>query len=378
MRRMKADVGKVHPGDRVVVRHRLGTPDDFGHTLTDVVGDFVGQDDGEITVATRKGTVAVPLADVVVVKVVPPRPVRRGAAHRALSVDGMQEVMLGAWGATEREWLGRWQLRAGGGYTMRANSVAVLGSPGLPLANAVDRALDWYAARSLPLNVTLAGPIGFAVDDDPLGVELLSRGARVAERCLTMTADSARVLAALKVPVGRQTKPTVQTGLLGEPTSAGNTGALPPARDTGEIEVVESVDDEWLAAHRGYRQSDRATAGATDDDTWFDLARTILMGSPAQRFARMRATDSGDIVALGRAGITPGWVGLGSIWVAPDRRREGLGTSVTRALLESALDVGARSSHLQVLSHNGVARAMYDAIGFKPHHDYVNVILEQP
>jgi hypothetical protein len=114
------------------VRHRLGTPDDFGHTLTDVVGDFVGQDDGEITVATRKGTVAVPLADVVVVKVVPPRPVRRGAAHRALSVDGMQEVMLGAWGATEREWLGRWQLRAGGGYTMRANSVAVLGSPGCP------------------------------------------------------------------------------------------------------------------------------------------------------------------------------------------------------------------------------------------------------
>jgi hypothetical protein len=193
----------------------------------------------------------------------------------------------------------------------------------------VDRALDWYAARSLPLNVTLAGPVGFAVDDDPLGVELLSRGARVAERCLTMTADSARVLAALKVPVGRQTKPTVQTGLLGEPTSAGNTGACRP-RDTGEIEVVESVDDEWLAAHRGYRQSDRATAGATDGDTWFDLARTILMGSPAQRFARMRATDSGDIVALGRAG-TPGWVGLGSIWVAPDRRREGLGASVTRA-----------------------------------------------
>ena len=25
-----------------------------------------------------------------------------------------------------------------------------------------------------------------------------------------------------------------------------------------------------------------------------------------------------------------------------------------------------------------VARAMYDAIGFEPHHDYVNVILEQP
>jgi hypothetical protein len=98
----------------------------------------------------------------------------------------------------------------------------------------VDRALDWYAARSLPLNVTLAGPVGFAVDDDPLGVELLSRGARVAERCLTMTADSARVLAALKVPVGRQTKPTVQTGLLGEPTSAGNTGALPPAGHRGD------------------------------------------------------------------------------------------------------------------------------------------------
>lgn len=356
MRAMGADVESLPLGARVVVRHRLTAPDAFGHTLTDVVGDLVARDAVALVVATRRGEVVVPRDLVEVVKALPPRPGRRGAAHRALSVEGLQEVMVGAWGALEREWLGRWQLRAGAGYTMRANSVALLGSPGVPLADAVARSFAWYAARGLPLNVTLAGPVGFAVESDPLGVELLARGARQAERCLTMTADTGAVLASHDVRPRR-----------GAPEDA-------LARTHG-IEVGEDLSEDWLEAHRGYRTTNRLTASGAVDDTWAVTARRILTGSPGQLFATLRAAN-GEVIGLGRGGLTPGWVGLGSIWVAPAHRRRGLAHALTLALLAEAARRGHRSAHLQVLSDNAPARALYAAMGFEPHHDYVNVIEE--
>ncbi len=351
MRDMGAHGAGLPLSGRVVVRQRLPEPDAFGHTLTDVVGEVVAVEDEAITVRTRHGEVRVPRGLIVTSKALPPRASRRGAAHRSLSVAGMQEVMLGAWGALEREWLGRWQLRAGAGYTMRANSVALLGDPGLPLTDAVARARHWYAVRSLPLNVTLAGPVGFAVEDDPLGILLLDRGATRAERCLTMTADGTDVVRALSIGQDRSAGPTV--------------------------EVSDTLGDDWLDAHRGYRSTSRLSASGSIDDRWAATARVILTGSPGQLFALARDTD-GSVVALGRAGLTPAWTGLASIWVHPEHRRRGLAQRITHALLVESLRRGHRWAHLQVLSDNAPARALYEAMGFQPHHDYVNLIEERP
>lgn len=352
MRGMDQPTLDVPSAGRVVVRYRLVEPDRFGHTLTDVVGEVVCVDAGAVTVASRHGEVVVPRDRIVAAQAVPPRPGRRGAPHRALSIDALQEVMLGAWGALERAWLGRWQLRAGGGYTMRANSVAVLGDPGVPLAEAVDRATQWYAVRSLPLNVTLAGPCGFAVNDDPLGEMLLARGAAVTERVVTMTAATADVVAAA---VG------------------------PPLPSELRLVVTDQLTGEWLEAHHSYRASDQAMArslgGAGGRSAWDATARAVLTGSPRQLFASIVRAD-GLPVALGRAGLTPGWAGLASVWVDPARRREGLARCVTAALLSAALRDGARSTHLQVLAPNAPARALYTALGFLPHHDYVNLVQE--
>ena len=343
---MGADVDAVALGSRVVVRHRLPGPDAFGHTLSDVVGLLNGRDDSSLTVLTRRGEVRVDRDLITVVKVVPPRPARRGAAHRALSVDGMQEVMVGAWGALERQWLGRWQLRAARGYTQRANSVALLGDPGMSLTEALDRAKTWYAVRSLPLNVTLAGPVGFEAAQDPVGALLIGLGAQESERCHTMTADTASVVAAL------------------------------PATSVARVEVASELTDAWLGAHHGYRSSAGLSASGIADEGWVDTARAVLTGSPAQLFATVTddGTPEGAVVAVGRAGLTPGWAGLGSVWVDPTARGQGLARAVTRALLERSLDHGARSTHLQVLSSNAPARALYEDMGFQPHHDYVNLI----
>ena len=343
---MGADVDAVALGSRVVIRHRLPGPDAFGHTLSDVVGQLNGRDDSSLTVLTRRGEVRVDRDLITVVKVVPPRPARRGAAHRALSVDGMQEVMVGAWGALERQWLGRWQLRAARGYTQRANSVALLGDPGISLTEAVEYAQAWYAVRSLPLNVTLAGPVGFEAAQDPLGALLLDRGAQKSERCHTMTADTASVVATL------------------------------PAPSAARVEVTSELTDAWLGAHHGYRSSSGLSASGIADESWVDTARAVLTGSPAQLFATVTddGTHEGDVIAVGRVGLTPGWAGLGSVWVDPAHRRQGLAQAITRALLAEAVELGHRSAHLQVLDANAPARALYEDMGFAIHHDYVNLI----
>lgn len=414
MRDMTSDVGEVPLGARVVVRHRLPRPDEHGHTVSDVVGHLVARDAEHVVVDTRHGTVTVPRPAIEIVKPVPPRPSRRGAPHRALSVDALQEVMAQAWGALERAWLGRWQLRAGGGYTMRANSVALLGDPGIPFPEAVERCRRWYAARGLPLNVTVGGPVGFLVEDDPVGALLLAAGAHVSERCLTMTADVREALTTL--------------------------ADAPPA--AARVRISEDLSDAWLAAHRGYRTTvdlpsapaphlpsapdlalspdlsgklrdfaefreefldqgpESPRSGGVSERggrEWAKTARAVLTGSPGQLFAMVTAPnrrdgaggsaddgtrtgggDTGDgdarVIALGRAGLTPGWVGLGSIWVDPAHRHRGLARAVSRALLEEALDRGHRWAHLQVLCGNMPARELYTTMGFRPHHEYVNVI----
>ena len=97
-------------------------------------------------------------------------------------------MMTPAWGAVERATLGDWALRASAGYTQRGNSVVPVGSPGRPLAAAVDEVERWYAARGLPAKFALAGPQGFDPAGDPLGALLLDRGYTVGSLTLNITA----------------------------------------------------------------------------------------------------------------------------------------------------------------------------------------------
>lgn len=62
-------------GTRVVVRRRLGPQDEHGYT--DVLGELTRVDDDGVQVATRRGTVDVPGAEIALGKVVPPAPPRR-------------------------------------------------------------------------------------------------------------------------------------------------------------------------------------------------------------------------------------------------------------------------------------------------------------
>ncbi len=324
-------------GSRVVVRHRLGAPDPLtGATLTDAVGELVSDDDGILVVRTRRGEVRVPRTEVTALKEVPPSPSRRGKPHRALSVEDLQRVMVGAWPAMETARLGDWVLRASRGFTQRANSVMTAGSPGIPLPAALDTVERWYAGRRLTPNLTVAGPLGFDPADDAVGAEALRRGYAARVATLTLTAPT-RLVADL--PPG------------GAPRGTGN---------PQDVEVGGEPTPAWFAAYCAYRP--------VDDEA----ARAILTGSPAQAFATVR-DDDGSVIGIGRLGLAAAWGGIAAMWVDPAARRQGVATAMLGALARTAERAGAASLHLQTDTDNTTALALYEWHGFERHHTYVNL-----
>jgi GNAT superfamily N-acetyltransferase len=313
-------------GSRVVVRYRLDQPDPpTGATLPEAVGERAADDDGILVVRTRRGEVRVPRAAVTALKEIPPSPSRRGRPHRALSVEDLQRVMVGAWPAMETARLGDWVLRASRGFTQRANSVMTAGSPGIPVPAALDAVEAWYAARRLPANLTLAGPVGVDPADDAVGVEALRRGYVARVTTLTLTAPTRLVMG-----------------------------------DGAGVQVGAALTDEWFTAYRAYRE--------VDDEA----ARAILTGSPGQAFATVR-DDDGTVTGIGRLGLAAAWGGIAAMWVAPMARRRGIATAMVAALARTADRSGAASLHLQTDTDNTTALALYEGHGFERHHAYVNL-----
>ena len=56
-----------------------------------------------------------------------------------------------SWPAVEVERIGDWVLRAAGGFSARANSALLLGDPGAPWDEAVERVVAFYDRRDLPV-----------------------------------------------------------------------------------------------------------------------------------------------------------------------------------------------------------------------------------
>jgi len=184
-----SDSTSAHPpGPRVVIRFRLPVPDPAtGATLSDVVGDLVAATAEEIVVDSRHGRVTVPRSTVVATRVVPPRPSRRGAPHRALSVDDLERVMVGAWPPVERAALGRWLLRAAHGFTSRANSALVVGSPDRPVPEALTAVRQWYASRTLSARLAVPMPMGLDLAADPVAAAAIEAGWEPGDRVTVLT-----------------------------------------------------------------------------------------------------------------------------------------------------------------------------------------------
>ncbi|SNY06387.1 GNAT family N-acetyltransferase [Paractinoplanes atraurantiacus] len=307
-------------GHRVVVRRIVGvTPD---RTLyTDALGELVDLTDTDLTIATAKGTVKVPLREVHRAKRVPPA--RRPPARDVIDLELAANA---AWPAPVQARLGGWILRAAGNWTGRANSALAVGDPDRTLEAAIDAVAEWYVAHGqrplINAPMPLAAPVNAALD---------ARG--WTSRPLTL----------------------VQTTLLSPLVSR-----LEARTDLPPVELADTPGDDWyamVAEHKGTLPAD---------------AVRILTGTEEVVFAQVRDAG-GELLAVARGAVTdPGrWLGVSLLQTAPAARRRGIAQQVVRALAQWAAQHNATRAYLQVEERNTPAVTLYGRIGFCTHHTYL-------
>jgi N-acetylglutamate synthase len=306
-------------GHRVVVRRIVGVSGDRP-LYTDALGELVDLTETELTLATAKGTVRVPLREVHRAKRVPPASRPHAAAVIALELAADQ-----AWPAPVRARLGSWLLRAAENWTGRANSALAVGDPDRPLEAAIDAVEKWYAEHGQRPLINAPMPLA-----SPVNATLDERG--WSARPLTL----------------------VQTAALNPILAAPGRGDLPP------VDLADSPGDDWyamVAEHKGTLPSS---------------AIRILTGVPEKVFAQVRDPD-GELVAVARGAVTgpDRWLGISLLQTAPAMRRRGLGQHVVRGLAQWAVQRGATRAYLQVEERNTAAVALYGRLGFSTHHTYL-------
>ncbi len=250
-------------------------------------------------------------------------------------IEALDRVGALTWRGTETEPLGNWLLRAGAGFTGRANSALTTGNPGLPLPEAAARIRRWYTARGLTPMASVSYPAG-EPERNPADRFFADQGWTLRDEATVsvMTQSS---------------------------TAASPAAALP-------VRLDDQPGDDWLALYHFRGQPDLPP-----------IARTILTSAPWQAFASAR--DGDRTVAIGRvagAGSNVAgagnngahWAGLTAIEVDPDYRRRGLAAAVTTVLITHAARRGARRVFLQVEDGNQAALALYRRLGFTTHHSY--------
>ncbi len=102
----------------------------------------------------------------------------------------------------------------------------------------------------------------------------------------------------------------------------------------------------------------------------------------------LTAVIDGDVVfatvpgaAVGRGAVTSApdgtrWLGISSVRVADDHRRQGHATTVCAALQSWGAQRGAQQVYVEVLADNTPAIALYEAMGFRLHHSHRYVAAE--
>lgn len=307
-------------GHRVVVRRIVGVSGNRP-LFTDALGDLVELTETELTIATAKGTVRVPLSEVHRARRVP-------IARRppAADVIALELAANEGWPAPIQSRLGRWILRAAGNWTGRANSALAVGDPDRTLEQAIDAVVDWYRDHGQPALITAPLPLASVVN------------AALDERGWT-----ARPLTLLQVA-----------------PLAALTAGLPERRELPPVDLADAPGEDWYAMVADHK-------GALPP-----AARQVLTGVPTAVFAHVRDAR-GDLVAVARGTVTgpARWLGISLLQTAPAVRRQGLAQHVLRAITRWASGHGATRAYLQVEERNTGAIALYQRAGFTTHHTYL-------
>ncbi|RZQ62699.1 GNAT family N-acetyltransferase [Amycolatopsis suaedae] len=228
------------------------------------------------------------------------------------SAESLELACTAAWPPVHLRELGRWRLRAAGGFTGRANSALAVGDPGIPLARALEQVCEFAHSHGLD-------PMVHAIDGSATESAIADCG------WVPHTTH----------PAGHEV--SVLLGpLTGEP---------------GTAEVLDEPAPAWW----------ELCAGTTAPDP---AQRHVLTGAELVGYAVCGTT------AAGRGAVVGDLLHVSRLAVRPEHRRRGLGTAVMGALSGWAAAHGATRTVLQVDVNNAAALALYARLGFTEHHRY--------
>jgi N-acetylglutamate synthase len=236
-----------------------------------------------------------------------------------LGIADLERLAARSWRGLEEEPYGDWLLRAGGGFTGRANSVLVVGDPPDDLADAVATVAGWYTRRGLRPRAQVPMPGNERAD--------------AAFDAAGWTRDDDNLV--LTAPLAGLPAPTVP------------------------VAFAPTPDDAWLAGYR-YRGTPLPP-----------VAAEVLVNADQPVFASVRcAPEPESLAAVARGVLVGGWLVVTAVTVDDAYRRQGLATAVMAALGVWARDRGGDSCLLQVAGANAPALALYERLGFTEHHRY--------
>jgi N-acetylglutamate synthase len=251
--------------------------------------------------------------------------------RRSVMDTTIEELSLSGWPALQTELYDGWVLRFAEGYTKRSNSVNALypGSGLFCLGEKIGSCEEAYAARGLP---TVFKILSFS-EHAELDAKLEGRGYE------------------------RLDETVVRTLELGEkPWRAARARVAP---DEAVASIEGGFSPAWID---GY-------CSCSGNAEKRDLIAALLANAPPKTAAAC-VRQGGEIVACGYSPIERLWAGFYDIVVQRELRGQGLGEAIMRALLEAAIDSGARRAYLQVVAGNAPAERLYDKLGFREEYRY--------
>ncbi len=228
-----------------------------------------------------------------------------------------EELMMNAWVSLNARYYDGWVMCFSNGHSHRGNSVHPLYPSTLDVEAKVDFCEQVYRAADLP-------PM-FKLTPEHETIESL-----VASRGYTI-----------------EGKAFVQTHPLNRPVTAPDF----------EYALEPAITPDWF--------DDYGTlVGKANDDTW-EMFNLIM---PQQVYGRIIV--DGEAVAIGRAVVERGYLGIYDIATVSHLRRQGLGQAMTERLLEWGQVSGARTAYLMVEEVNLAARSLYAKLGFQTIYPY--------
>lgn len=319
----------IVPGDRVVVRRR------HGNHATDVIGHVVTLD----PLVVRPQKVGGLPSDAEAIRIDEPLIVRRLSPRRIRNSDirAVETATARAFPGQEHSLIGAWLARSGSSITERSNSATPIGhSAGLQPVP-IDRIAEFYRSRGMSVQLLIPERIGkpalHLVERNPDKWEL-------GPEIITMTRSL---------------------------------GDLPDFPDRPApaftFRIDAEPDDDWLAMYhfRGQPLPPEALAELAEEiDGELGFGRLLTeTGDPTGNASRTVAITRGTITSSDDGRV---WLGYSAVEVAPDYRRQGLGTELGWQMLRWGASRGATDAYLQVLASNDAGIGLYDKLGFVEHH----------